>query len=108
MPALLSRSWLPSLQEGQTVVMDNVRTLQGARVRQAIEARGCRLWYLPSYSPDFSPIEQAFSRLKACLRRIGARCSLTRGTSTGGCSSFRNDYGSGCSWLVYPLRLSCP
>jgi hypothetical protein len=42
-------------------------------VRQAIEARGCRLLFLPSYSPDFSPIEEAFSKLKTVLRRLGAR-----------------------------------
>jgi transposase len=63
----------PSLQPGQTVVLDNLSTHQGARVRQAIEARGCRLLYLPSYSPDLSPIEQAFSKLKTCLRHQGAR-----------------------------------
>lgn len=63
----------PSLQPGQTVVMDNLSAHQGARVRQAIEAKGCRLLYLPSYSPDLSPIEQAFSKLKTCLRRTGAR-----------------------------------
>ncbi|HEU5380875.1 MAG TPA: IS630 family transposase [Ktedonobacteraceae bacterium] len=63
----------PSLQPGQTVVMDNVSTHLGIRVRQAIEARGCRLLYLPSYSPDLSPIELAFSKLKTCLRRRGAR-----------------------------------
>jgi transposase len=63
----------PNLQQGQTVVMDNLSTHQGARVRQAIEARGCHLLFLPSYSPDFSPIEEAFSKLKACLRRKSAR-----------------------------------
>ncbi len=63
----------PSLQPGQTVVMDNLSTHQGARVRQAIEAKGCRLVFLPSYSPDLSPIEQAFSKLKTSLRRMGAR-----------------------------------
>ncbi|GHO63909.1 hypothetical protein KSC_028010 [Ktedonobacter sp. SOSP1-52] len=63
----------PSLHDGQTVVMDNLSTHQGRYVRQAIEARGCRLLYLPSYSPDLSPIGQAFSKLKTCLRRRGAR-----------------------------------
>ena len=67
----------PSLQPGQTVVLDNLSTHQGARVRQAIEARGCRLLYLPSYSPDLSPIEQAFSKLKTCLRHQGARTRET-------------------------------
>jgi transposase len=63
----------PSLHSGQTVVMDNLSIHQGTSVRQAIEARGCRLLYLPSYSPDLSPIEEAFSKLKALLRRVGAR-----------------------------------
>jgi transposase len=63
----------PSLKPGQTVVMDNLSTHQGSRVRQAIEAKGCHLLYLPSYSPDLSPIEQAFSKVKTCLRRKGAR-----------------------------------
>lgn len=48
-------------------------THRGEKVRQAIEARGCQLLFLPSYSPDLSPIEEAFSKLKAFLRRIGAR-----------------------------------
>lgn len=63
----------PSLHHGQTVVMDNLNTHHGERVRQAIEAKGCRLLYLPSYSPDLSPIELAFSKLKAILRRKEAR-----------------------------------
>jgi transposase len=44
-----------------------------SKVRQAIEARGCQLLFLPAYSPDLSPIEEAFSKLKAVLRRVGAR-----------------------------------
>jgi transposase len=63
----------PSLQAGQIVVMDNLSIHTGAKVRQAIEARGCQLLFLPSYSPDLSPIEGAFSKLKAFLRRFGAR-----------------------------------
>jgi transposase len=63
----------PSLQAGQIVILDNLNTHTGDKVRQAIEARGCRLLFLPSYSPDFSPIEEAFSKLKAFLRRVGAR-----------------------------------
>jgi transposase len=55
------------------VVMDNLSTHTGEKVRQAIEARGCQLLFLPSYSPDLSPIEEAFSKLKAFLRRVGAR-----------------------------------
>ena len=63
----------PSLQPGQIVMMDNLRAHKGERVRQAIEAKGCQLLFLPGYSPDFSPIEEAFSKLKAALRRAGAR-----------------------------------
>ncbi len=63
----------PSLQAGQIVVMDNLSTHTGETVRQAISARGCQLLFLPSYSPDFSPIEEAFSKLKAFLRLVGAR-----------------------------------
>lgn len=53
--------------------MDNLSTHRGPRVRQAIEAKGCHLLYLPSYLPDLSPIEQAFSKVKTCLRCKGAR-----------------------------------
>ena len=63
----------PSLQPGQIVVMDNLSSHTSSKVRQAIEARGCQLLFLPAYSPDLSPIEEAFSKLKAFLRRIGAR-----------------------------------
>jgi transposase len=63
----------PSLQVGHIVIMDNLSTHIGEKVRLAIEARGCQLLFLPSYSPDLSPIEEAFSKLKAFLRRVGAR-----------------------------------
>jgi transposase len=63
----------PSLRPGQIVILDNLSIHQGTRVKEAIEARGCRLVFLPAYSPDFSPIEEAFSKLKTLLRRVGAR-----------------------------------
>lgn len=63
----------PSLSPGQIVVMDNLSIHTGEKVRQAIEARGCRLLFLPSSSPDVSPIEEAFSKLKTFLRRAQAR-----------------------------------
>jgi transposase len=63
----------PSLTAGQIVVMDNLSIHKGAKVRSAIEARGCQLLFLPGYSPDLSPIEEAFSKLKAALRRASAR-----------------------------------
>jgi transposase len=63
----------PSLQPGHIILLDNLNTHTRAKVRQAIEARGCQLLFLPSYSPDLSPIEEVFSKLKAFLRRVGAR-----------------------------------
>ncbi len=56
--------------------MDNLSIHKSERVRQLIEDRGCRLLFLPAYSPDLAPIEEAFSKLKAILRRAEAR---TRG-----------------------------
>lgn len=63
----------PSLLAGQIVVLDNLSVHKGARVRQLIEARGCELVFLPAYSPNRSPIEETFSKVKAFLRRVGAR-----------------------------------
>ncbi len=63
----------PSLRPGQIVILDNLSIHLGPRVKQVIEASGCQLLFLPAYSPDFSPIEGAFSKLKAILRRVGAR-----------------------------------
>lgn len=59
---------VPALRPGQVVVMDNLSAHKLPGVRAAIEAAGCRLLYLPPYSPDFSPIEQAWAKLKALLR----------------------------------------
>ena len=61
----------PTLSPGDVVVMDNLGAHRGDRMRELIEARGCSLLYLPPYSPDFSPIEEAFSKLKALLEAIG-------------------------------------
>ena len=69
----LKRVLAPSLRPGQVVVMDNLSSHRGPRVRETIEARGCELVYLPPYSPDLNPIEEAFAKLKALLRRAGAR-----------------------------------
>ena len=63
----------PTLVPGKVVVMDNLSAHQSERVRTLIEARGCKLWFLPAYSPDLSPIEAAFSKFKAWLRRAAAR-----------------------------------
>ena len=63
----------PSLKEGQIVIMDNLAAHKGKKVQHLIQARGCQLLFLPGYSPDFSPIEETFSKLKTHLRRSGAR-----------------------------------
>ena len=63
----------PSLSPSRVVVLDNLSVHTGERVRQMIEARGCQVLFLPAYSPDLTPIEEAFSKLKAWLRRVGAR-----------------------------------
>jgi transposase len=64
---------VPELRPGDVVVMDNLSSHKGPRVRAVIEAAGASLLYLPPYSPDFNPIEQAFARLKALLRKAGER-----------------------------------
>jgi transposase len=64
---------VPSLHSGQVVVMDNLRVHKTARVRQLIEEAGCQVLFLPAYSPDFSPIEEMFSKVKTFLRRLRAR-----------------------------------
>lgn len=69
--AYVERVLAPSLRPGRVMVMDNLGAHRGDRVRELIEARGCSLLYLPPYSPDFSPIEEAFSKLKALLEAIG-------------------------------------
>ena len=71
--AYVEEALAPSLQPGQVVVMDNLSAHKGGRVRELIEARGCELVYLPPYSPDFNPIEQAFSKVKGLLRKAEAR-----------------------------------
>jgi transposase len=63
----------PTLRRGQVVVMDNLSAHKGERVRELIEERGCELLYLPSYSPDFNPIEEAFSKIKRLVRKAEAR-----------------------------------
>jgi len=71
--ASLEHVLAPSLKPGQLVVMDNLSSHKGGRVRELIEGRGCEVMYLPPYSPDLNPIEQAFSKIKGILRRTEAR-----------------------------------
>jgi transposase len=63
----------PSLRRGQVVVMDNLSAHKGERIKEMIEGRGCQLLYLPSYSPDLNPIEEAFSKIKRLVRKAEAR-----------------------------------
>jgi len=63
----------PALCPGQVVVMDNLTAHKGERVRELIEEQGCELLYLPPYSPDLNPIEEAFSKIKAFIRKAEAR-----------------------------------
>jgi transposase len=64
---------VPSLRVRQIVVMDNLAAHKPKRVRELIESRDCELLYLPAYSPDYNPIEEAFSKIKRFLREVGAR-----------------------------------
>jgi transposase len=71
--AYVERVLAPTLEAGEVVIMDNLPAHKPARVRELIEERGCELIYLPSYSPDFNPIEEAFSKIKGMVRQAGAR-----------------------------------
>ena len=69
----VERVLVPTLDNDDIVFMDNLRTHKVNGVREAIEAAGATLRYLPAYSPDLNPIEQAFAKLKAALRKGAAR-----------------------------------
>jgi transposase len=71
--AYLESFLAPTLEEGQIVVMDNLGAHRTDRARKLIEERGCEVWFLPAYSPDLNPIEGAFSKVKAHLRKAAAR-----------------------------------
>jgi transposase len=76
------RAWVeqclaPTLDHGDTVIADNLGSHKVGGVRDAIEARGARLLFLPAYSPDLNPIEQVFAKLKALLRRAAPRTRET-------------------------------
>jgi transposase len=71
--AYVEQVLVPALEPGDVVVMDNLACHKRARVRELIEGAGGALWYLPPYSPDLNPIELAFAKLKALLRKAGKR-----------------------------------
>ena len=71
--AYVDQVLVPELRPGDIVIMDNLGSHKGRAVRAAIEAVGAMLLYLPPYSPDFNPIENAFSKLKALLRKAAER-----------------------------------
>jgi transposase len=71
--AYVDQVLVPELKSGDVVVMDNLGSHKGAGVRSAIEKAGASLLYLPPYSPDFNPIENAFAKLKALLRKAAQR-----------------------------------
>ena len=71
--AYVTQVLVPELTPGDIVVMDNLPSHKVAGIRDAIEAAGASLLYLPPYSPDFNPIEMTFSKLKAVLRKAAAR-----------------------------------
>jgi transposase len=71
--AYVEQALCPSLSTGQVVVMDNLSAHKGGRVRELVEEQGCELLYLPPYSPDLNPIEEAFSKVKGLMRRAEAR-----------------------------------
>ena len=69
----MEKCLVPTLSKGDIVVMDNLSSHKGPRVEQLIKAAGVELRYLPPYSPDMNPIEKAYSKLKAFLRKIAER-----------------------------------
>lgn len=71
--AYVEQVLVPELNPGDVVIMDNLSSHKAPAVREMIEAVGANLLYLPPYSPDFNPIEQAFSKLKAHLRNAAER-----------------------------------
>ncbi len=71
--AYVERFLAPTLEEGRVVVLDGLGAHRTGKVRDLIEATGAELVFLPSYSPDLNPIEEAFSKIKGIVRKVGAR-----------------------------------
>ena len=81
--AYVDQVLVPELSRGDIVIMDNLSSHKGPDVRRAIEAAGATLLFLPPYSPDFNPIENAFAKLKALLRKAAERTVEGLWTATG-------------------------
>jgi transposase len=81
--AYVERVLAPTLESGQIVIVDNLPAHKPARVRELIESRGCELVYLPAYSPDFNPIEEAFSKIKGTVRGAPSRSAHEGGFGGG-------------------------
>ncbi len=101
--AYMERFLAPSLRPGQVVVMDNLGAHKTDRVRELVEGRGCELWFLPPYSPDLNPIEEAFSKVKTHLRKAAAR--YAGGPGGGDRRSAVHRHAPGRGGMVRPLRL---
>ena len=69
----VERFLAPTLKPGQVVIVDNLGAHKGEKVKQLIESRAASVMFLPAYSPDFNPIEEAFSKIKAILKKRAAR-----------------------------------
>ena len=93
----------PTLKADQIVVVDNLKVHYSDRAKAAIEARGAQLWYLPAYSPDLTPIEEAFSKVKAALRTSAPR--TVEAHSTAVWAALRTITSTGCRRLDRPRRL---
>jgi len=89
----VERFLCPKLKPGQIVVMDNLQVHKTKRARELIEGRGCSLVFLPSYSPEYNPIEEAFSKVKTLLRKAKARSfeALVEATSGALCAVSEQD-----------------
>ena len=100
----------PALRRGQTVLLDNLSVHKNAAAAAKIKARGCQLVFLPRYSPDFNPIEGAFSKLKAFLRRRAARTqrTLERAIAAGLATITTQDAQGWFRHCGFPARVQLP
>ena len=106
----LDRVLCPTLRRGQTVVLDNLSVHKNQAVAARIHACGCHLLFLPRYSPDFNPIEGAFSKLKAFLRRQAARTqrTLERAITAGLATITAQDARGWFRHCGFPARVQLP